>query len=98
MSSWQGKSRGNKSGYKIFVWVLRNFGILPAYFLLRFVVLYFCFFSYKTSRPLFAFYRKRMGYGTFKSIGYLYKNYFQLGQSLIDKLVVMSGIKNNFTF
>ncbi|MEP7144433.1 MAG: lipid A biosynthesis acyltransferase [Ferruginibacter sp.] len=98
MSLWQGKSRGNKSGYRIFVWVLRNFGVSPAYFLLRFVVLYFFLFSYKTSRHLFSFYHRRIGYGVLTSISYLYQNYYQLGQSIIDKVVVMSGIKNNFTF
>ncbi len=98
MSSWKGKSRGNRLGYRIFVWVLRNFGVLPAYFLLRFVVLYFFLFSYQSSRTLFQFYRRRIGFGPVRSIGYLYKNYFQLGQSIIDKVVVMSGIKNKFTF
>ncbi|MCW3093609.1 MAG: lipid biosynthesis acyltransferase [Ferruginibacter sp.] len=98
MSSWQGKSRGNKLGYGIFVWVLRNGGVLPAYFLLRFVVVYFLLFSNKTSRPLFSFYHRRIGFGRLQSLVYLYKNYFQLGQSIIDKVVVMSGIKNNFTF
>ncbi|MEP7107085.1 MAG: lipid A biosynthesis acyltransferase [Ferruginibacter sp.] len=98
MSLWQGKSRGNKSGYRIFIWVLRNFGVMPAYFLLRFVVLYFFLFSFRTSRHLFSFYRRRIGYNFLRSARYLYKNYFQLGQSIIDKVVVMSGIKNNFTF
>lgn len=98
MSSWQGKSRGTTAGYSIFVWVLRNFGVLPAYFLLRFVVLYFFFFSYKTSRQLFRFYNHRIGYSILKSTRFLYKNYYQLGQSIIDKVVVMSGMQNNFTF
>jgi predicted LPLAT superfamily acyltransferase len=98
MSLWQGKSRGNKSGYTIFVWILRNFGVSPAYLLLRFVVVYFFLFSFKTSGHLFNFYHRRIGYSILKSIRYLYKNYFQLGQGIIDKVVVMSGIKNNFTF
>ncbi len=98
MSLWQGKSRGSKSGYRIFVWVLKNFGVLPAYFLLRFVVVYFFFFSFKSSNHLFKFYHRRIGYDILKSLGYLFKNYFQLGQSIIDKVVMMSGIKNNFTF
>ena len=98
MSSWQGKSRGNKLGYRIFVWILNNFGVLPAYFLLRFVVLYFFFFSYKASRELFHFYHHRLGLGRFASIGKLYTNYYLLGQSIIDKVVVMAGIRNKFTF
>lgn len=98
MSLWQGKSRGNKLGYRIFVWVLQNFGVLPAYFLLRFVVLYFFFFSYRSSRHLYSFYRDRMRFSMLRSVRYLYKNHFKLGQSIIDKVVVMSGIPNRFTF
>jgi predicted LPLAT superfamily acyltransferase len=30
--------------------------------------------------------------------GKIYKNYYHLGQSIIDKMVVMAGIKNNLTF
>lgn len=98
MSAWQGKSKGTPLGYRIFVWVLKTFGVLPAYFLLRFVVLYYFFFSYKASRQIYILYRYKLGYGWFSSITKLYKNYFLLGQSIIDKVVVMSGIKNKFSF
>ena len=98
MSLWQGKSKGTKSGYRIFVWILRNFGVLPGYFLLRFVVLYFFLFSYRSSRQLYSFYRHRLGYGRIASFHKIYKNYYFMGQTIVDKIVVMSGIKNKFTF
>ncbi|MES2774209.1 MAG: lipid A biosynthesis acyltransferase [Bacteroidota bacterium] len=98
MSLWQGKSKGNKAGYQFFVWILKHFGVGPAYFILRFVVLYFFLFSYKASRQIYSVYRHRLGYGRMASILKLYRNYFLLGQSIIDKVVVMSGIKNNFTY
>lgn len=98
MSAWQGKSKGTPLGYRIFVWVLKTFGVLPAYFLLRFVVLYYFFFSYRASRQIYLLYRHRLGYSWFSSLTKLYKNYFLLGQSLIDKVVLMAGIKNNFSF
>ncbi len=98
MSLWQGKSKGNKSGYQIFVWILKNFGVSPAYFLLRFVVLYFFLFSYKSSRQIYSLYRQKLVFSRFQSILKLYRNYFLLGQSIIDKVVVMSGIKNKFTY
>jgi hypothetical protein len=44
MSLWEGKSRGNKTGYQIFLWVLKRFGVLPAIFfsgLLFFIISYF---------------------------------------------------------
>jgi hypothetical protein len=40
MSPWQGKSKGKPLGYKIFVFILRTGGVLPAYLLLRLVTLY----------------------------------------------------------
>lgn len=98
MPTWRGKSRGNKSGYSIFVWVLRNFGVFPAYFLLRFVSFYFFLFSYTASKHTLHLYRHRLGYSWLTSIRKLYANYYQFGMSLIDKVVVMSGMSNRFTF
>ncbi len=98
MSLWQGKSKGNKAGYQFFVWILKNFGVLPAYFLLRFVVLYFFLFSFKSSQSIYCLYRNKLGYSKIASILNLYKNYYLLGQGIIDKVVVMSGINNKFTY
>lgn len=98
MSLWQGKSKGNKAGYQFFVWVLKNFGVLPAYTLLRFVVFYFFLFSYKSSRHIYSLYRNKLGFSSLQSIVKLYKNYYLLGQGIIDKVVVMSGIRNKFSY
>lgn len=98
MPSWEGKSRGTTWGYRIFVSILKNFGVLPAYFLLRFVALYYCLFSYKSATSIYQYFYKRLGYGRLKSLFKLYRNYYLFGQSIIDKVVVMSGIRNRFTF
>ena len=98
MPVWQGKSRGTTLGYRIFVSVLKNFGVIPAYWLLRFVALYFWLFSYKSSRPLFHYFHEKIGYGKMKSLRMLYTNYYRFGQTLIDKVVVMAGIRNKFTY
>ena len=98
MPAWQGKSRGTTFGYRIFVGVLKNFGVAPAYWLLSFVALYFWLFSYKSSKPLFQYFHDKIGYGRMKSLAMLYKNYYRFGQTLIDKVVVMAGIRNKFTY
>jgi len=98
MSSWEGKSRGTPLGYRIFVWILRNFGVYPAYFLLRFVTVYFFLFSFKTTKPTYFLYRNKLGYSVARSVLMVYRNFFILGQGIIDKVVVMSGIKNRFTY
>jgi predicted LPLAT superfamily acyltransferase len=98
MSSWKGESKGMTWGYKIFVVILRNFGVLTAYFLLRFVAFYYFIFSFKTTKSLYSYFHKRLGFSAFKSILKIYQSYYLIGQSIIDKVVMMSGITNPFTF
>ena len=98
MPLWHGKSKGTKWGYSIFVWTLKKHGVYPAYFLLRFVALYYFLFSIRSSKAIFYYFHKRMGYSTLSSVFKIYSNYFLFGQSLIDKVVIMSGIPNTFTF
>lgn len=98
MPQWQGRSKGNKLGYKIFVFIISRFGLSPAYLLLRFVALYYFLFSPQSSRPILDYFQKRHGYGWWKSRVKLYSNYNVFGQTLIDKIVVLAGIKNRFTF
>ncbi|HZZ75077.1 MAG TPA: lipid A biosynthesis acyltransferase [Puia sp.] len=98
MPQWQGKSRGNKTGFRIFVWVLKHAGVRPAYLLLRIVAFYFFIFSGKAFRFQFDFFRKRLEYSWLRSILSIYKNYYWFGQTIIDKIVLMSGMKNPFRF
>ena len=98
MPSWQGKSKGKPWGYRIFVSILKVGGVKPAYLLLRFVSLHYLVFSFKTTKSTFIYFHKYLGYGFFKSVINTYKNYNLLGQSIIDKVVLMSGIPNKFTF
>lgn len=98
MATWEGKSTGTRLGYSIFVFILKRLGVLPAYFVLRFVALYYLLFSYKSSRHLWTYFHSILGYGTFKAVICMYRNYYQFGQSIIDKVVVMSGMPNPFTY
>ena len=98
MSQWEGKSKANTTGYKIFVFLLEKLGIRPAYLLLRHVSFYYFLFSWKTSKPIIYFYSKRLGFSKIKSLYKLYRNYFTLGQTLIDKVALMANIRTNFTY
>src|SRR3954468_1026772 len=95
--SWEGKSKGNKLGYRIFIAVLRSAGTAPAYVLLRFVAFYY-FVSAASFKHVYSFFRTRLGYSKMRSLLGVYRNYYALGQTLIDKIVVMSGMKMPFTF
>ncbi|WPU98759.1 hypothetical protein SNE26_22350 [Mucilaginibacter sp. cycad4] len=98
MPAWQGKSKGNPLGYRIFVSVLKIGGVMPAYFMLRFVALYYFLFSWQSSKSTYYYFHKRLGFSKIRSILKLYRNYYLFGQSIIDKIVIMSGIPNKFTF
>lgn len=98
MPAWQGKSKGNTLGYRIFVSVLKTAGVMPAYFMLRFVALYYFLFSWQSSKSIYYYFHKRLGFSKTRSILKLYQNYYLFGQSIIDKIVIMSGIPNKFSF
>jgi len=98
MPAWEGRSKAKPLGYKIFVGILKTAGVGPAYFLLRIVAFYYLIFSFKSSKHTFNYFHKRHGYGTVKSVYKVYQNYNLLGQSIIDKVVVMAGIENKLTF
>ncbi|RPE09482.1 lipid A biosynthesis acyltransferase [Chitinophaga lutea] len=98
MPSWQGKSKGNKLGYRIFIGVLRYGGVRPAYFLLGFVACYYCLFSYRSSRSIYQYFRYKIRQSRFQALCNVYRNYYVFGQTLIDKIVVMANLPNRFTF
>jgi len=98
MASWQGKSRGNVLGYKIFFFVLNRTGLAPAYLLLRFVAFYYFLFDRSGFRPSFRYFRSIHGYPYWTSIFSVYRNFYVFGQTIIDKVALMSGVKTPFTF
>jgi len=98
VASWKGKTRGGLAGYKIFFALLKYTGLPFAYFLLRFVALYFFLFLPKAFKAIYPFYRKRFLFGFFHSLQMVYKNYYVFGQVLLDKVAVMAGFPVKFSF
>lgn len=98
MPQWQGQSKGPKLGYRIFIGILKKWGVMPAYFLLSFVTFWYFLFSFRSNGIIYRLYRQKLGFGRLKAIRWIYKNYFHFGQTIIDRIVVMSGIPNRFTF
>jgi predicted LPLAT superfamily acyltransferase len=98
MPRWQGKSRGNKLGYSIFVFVCSTLGVRPAYLLLRLVAGYYFLFSWSSSRHIYKYFRYRIGLGRIKAFFKIYRNYYVFGQTLMDKIMVMAGLENKFTY
>lgn len=94
-NKWDGQSRAKVTGYKIFYVILSTFGLSPAYFILRFVALYYFLFS-KPNIHIRNYFIQVHGYSNLKARLAVYRNNFLLGQTILDKVAVMSGIKNAF--
>ncbi|MFH1159924.1 MAG: lipid A biosynthesis acyltransferase [bacterium] len=98
MSSWEGKTRGGVTGYKIFILTIRYLGIPFAYFLLRLVIIYFIFNSGKAYKAMFRYFRRILHYSYARSCISMFRNYYIFGQILIDKLAMLAGFQHRFTF
>jgi predicted LPLAT superfamily acyltransferase len=96
MSDWDGRSRGNTLGYKIFIFILKYVHIRVAYFVLTFIASYFYLFTNK--KHIRHFYHNILAYPDLKTEWSIFRNYVLLGKVLIDKITVLAGIPNKFTF
>ncbi|WP_085537185.1 LpxL/LpxP family acyltransferase [Massilibacteroides vaginae] len=97
-SNWKGKTRGGTFGYLFFIFLIKIFGIRAAYAFLTLVIIYFIPFAPKATRSVWSFARKRLGYGKCKSCWFLIRNYYLLGQTLIDKVAVGMGKTKAYQF
>lgn len=98
MATWQGKTRGGLLGHQIFHFTLRNLGLHPAYFLLRFVAGYYFLFSGKSNKHIYQYFRDIHHYSPCRARRAVYRNYYTFGQILIDKVAIYSGMADKFTF
>ena len=89
--TWKGKTRGGIFGYMFFIYMIRCLGITAAYGFLALVVLYFIPFAPKATGNTWSYARNRLKYGRLKSVALLLKNYYRLGQILIDKVAIGNG-------
>src|SRR5690606_23256517 len=98
MSQWNGRSKGNLLGYKIFVFFIKKLGIRAAYSALVFVAFYY-FVAYPSSfKAMFYYFHKRQQLSCFKAFFAVYNSYFTFGQTIIDKVAISAGMRNKFTF
>src|ERR1043165_5897451 len=96
--SWQGRSRGGSVGYWIFIALLRKGGLKSAYNLLHIVGLYYRLFVPAATKPLRYLYEQRMGYSSKETARLIKRNIFFFGQTLIDKVAVLTGSASRLTF
>ncbi len=97
-AGWQGKSRGTSLGYRIFIGLLRKGGLKTAYSLLHVVGLYYRFLVPAATRPLRYLYEQRMGFPRAMASALIRRNIYFFGQTLIDKVAVLTGAGSRLSF
>ncbi len=97
-TAWQGRSRGSSLGYRIFITLLRKGGLSAAYKLLHAVGLYYRLFVPAATKPLRYLYEQRMGFSSGKAARLIKRNIYFFGQTLIDKVAVLTGTGDKLTF
>ena len=96
--TWEGRSRGTTLGYRIFVWLLKYGGLGATYALLPFVTLYYRLFVPAATRPLRYLYTERLQFDRKKASKLIQKNLLVFGQTIIDKIAVLSGAGDKLSF
>ncbi len=97
MAKWEGQSKGTVLGHKIFVFILNHLGLKLAYIILRLVALYYFLFAFKSNRNIYYYFHHILKYKRTTTWLKIYKNYYIFGQTLLDKVALLSGIKTKFT-
>jgi predicted LPLAT superfamily acyltransferase len=97
MAKWEGKSKGTVLGHKIFVFILNKLGLKPAYLVLRFVAFHYFLFAFKSNKHIYYYFHNVLKYNRFSSYLKIYKNYYIFGQTILDKVALLAGVKTNFT-
>lgn len=98
MATWKGKSRGTLLGFRIYVKIIKFFGLYAAYFVLLFVAAYFILFSPNSTRSTYYLFRRRLGYSRISAAGNVYLSYFTFGRIQLDRIAITSGLKRKFSF
>jgi predicted LPLAT superfamily acyltransferase len=96
MPGWSGKSKGGALGYRFFVFLIRNTSLRFTYSFVRIVALHYLLFTRKA--PVRFYFRKIHGFGTWRSIMSIYRNFCLLGEVLVDKVAMLSGTEKGYTF
>ncbi|MBN1599215.1 MAG: hypothetical protein JW894_13055 [Bacteroidales bacterium] len=96
MSEWDGKSKGTPLGYKIIIFIIKHIHIRVAYFFVWFIALYY--YLTVNKQYIYFFYHTLLHFKPLKAHISVYRNYLVFGKSMIDKIAIISGNENSFTF
>lgn len=99
-NTWDGKTRGTLTGYKIFLFFINFLGLGFAYLLLRLVSFYYYIFAVKPRNALLSFYKDTLQISGSVAKKLVRRNFFVFGQTLVDRAAFLleKSAQFNLTF
>ena len=97
MEKWDGKTKGTLWGYKFFIFCIRVFGLNVSYFFCHIVSAYYVFFAKKQRNGLIQFYRLGLHLSPKEARKLTFKNFYNFGQTLIDRIAMQTNKRKAFT-
>lgn len=98
MRSWSGRSVGSALGFRIFIFVICNFGLSVSYFVLHFVSGFYYLTKKDVRRVLAQFYKEHLEMNPKKINATVRKNMYLLGKSLVDRTAYMANKANKIGY
>ncbi|WP_221393101.1 lipid A biosynthesis acyltransferase [Dyadobacter sp. NIV53] len=96
-NSWDGKTRGSLTGYKIFLFFIQFLGLGFAYLLLRVVTFYYYLFASKPRNILLDFYQNTLHISGKAAKKMVRRNFYIFGQTLVDRAAFLLGKEGMFS-
>jgi len=97
MKKWDGKTKGSLMGYKFFIFCINFLGINISYLFCYFVSYYYYMFSSKNREALIQFYTVGLSKSKGEAKKLAIKNFYNFGQSLIDRIAMFTKRKAVYT-
>jgi predicted LPLAT superfamily acyltransferase len=93
---WSGKTDGLPWMQRSLIALFRVSPLWLPYGIMAMVVPFYMLFSRKGYKAMYQFFRKRFGFGPWKSFWKVYANHFRFGQVILDRFGVYAGKKYHF--
>lgn len=97
MSKWDGKSKGSLWGYKFFVYLVKIAGLRVSYLFCYPVAFYYLLFMKNEREGLIQYYQVGLGQSYKEAKKNSFRNFYEFGQNLIDRVAMATRHKSKFT-
>jgi len=98
MNKWSGRTKGFVLGYQIFILFIKKAGVPAAYFLLYFVVPFYYIFLLNVRQNLSKTFKNIPHFRNSKISITIYRNFFNLGKTLIDDFAILTKHRNKYSY